>query len=86
MSATPRTDELAEVASVMSDEEAIREWQRLACALERENAALREDSEMLDWLQRRQAGIVLADGRWLMQSVPWDVREAIRAEMEKEVK
>jgi len=56
MSDTPRTDELAKREFVPDGV-----WIRHARELERENAALREDKERLDWLTNSLGWIIVGD-------------------------
>ena len=66
--------------SLMNVRELLREAADALAALERENAALREDREMLDWLSEQHGTL---DGETCQHSVyvsaGQDIRAAIRA-------
>ena len=70
MSDTPKTDARLQAEAVIV----------LLCQLDRENAALREDKEILDWLDANVDAIML---KLQPNSLRLDVREMVRKAREE---
>jgi uncharacterized Fe-S radical SAM superfamily protein PflX len=75
---TPRTDALAKREFVPDGV-----WIKHARELERENAALREDKQILDWMNGNIEAIMF---KYKPDNFIWDVREIMRGAMNKETK
>lgn len=75
MSATPKTDARLQAEAIIV----------LLCQLERENAALREDKERMDWLEECHAWPDYIDAEWHCKGQVFSsLRAAIDAARAKE--